>query len=295
MRNRIRATVLTVAVTGLIGAGILTATTASAHSATPHTASVCNNNGTWSGEFSATNDYTLTATMSGTGTGLDGGYAKTGQPGSSRTVTVTAPVSQTTIPFPGTPGKMVWSDGFTHTGITWPTAHLPEGCRAPDVLDATATVTVTPGTCTTPGSASYTATFAYNVGDFSTAPGHHDQTFAAVEGHRFADGSTTLVLPYDVPGRDRGLCIHLDASLRFHKGTGCAPSRRFVQITHRAHMATVRVTHTHHRTVWHVTGTTQPGHRMHAHRDGTGHWTSSVNWLVPVRAPGSCGPHPHGS
>lgn len=184
----------------------LTAVAAQAHSATPHTSAVCNNDGTWSAKFSATNDYSLTSTMSQTGTGLDGSYAKSGQSGDSRMITVTKPVSTTSISFPGSAGKMVWSDGFTQSNINWTSAALPSGCKAPDVKDATASVTTTPGTCTAPGSAAHSETNATLTGGFSTAVGSHTATWTANTGHEFADGSKTRSQSYTVQGQNHELC-----------------------------------------------------------------------------------------
>lgn len=207
MRATIRHATGVIAALGL-AAGVIVATAGAGltHSAIPHTSSVCNNDGTWSARFSATNDYGLTSAMSGTSTGLDGAYAKSGQSGDSRTITVTKPVATTSIAFPGSSGTMVWSDGFTQRGIAWSTATLPSGCKAPDVKDAAATVAATPGTCTAVGSASYTVSHAHLVGSFSTTVGTHSASFGSDTGHLFADGSTSKSIGYTVEGRNHALC-----------------------------------------------------------------------------------------
>jgi len=64
--------------------------------------------------------------------------------------------------------------------------------------DATASVGTTPADCDSDGSATYASENASLVGDFETAPGDHVATFVADQGHEFADGSTTLEVPYTV-------------------------------------------------------------------------------------------------
>lgn len=84
---------------------------------------------------------------------------------------------------------------------------ISENCVKADVLDAAATVTITPPTCTAPGSAQVAGlAFATLNGSLDTSVGSHVATFTAEQGHKFAGGSATLEVPYTVPGPDASLC-----------------------------------------------------------------------------------------
>jgi hypothetical protein len=64
--------------------------------------------------------------------------------------------------------------------------------------DATATVSVTPPTCSLPGTASYVVQNAELVGQLDQTAGAHKATFNAKAGHAFADGETTIEKSYTV-------------------------------------------------------------------------------------------------
>ena len=64
--------------------------------------------------------------------------------------------------------------------------------------DATATVSVTPPTCSLPGTASYLVQNAELVGQLDQTTGSHKATFNAKPGHEFSDGETTVEKSYTV-------------------------------------------------------------------------------------------------
>src|SRR5690606_22879014 len=69
--------------------------------------------------------------------------------------------------------------------------------------DAVATITVTPGTCEAPGSASIgELEHATWDGKLETEPGSHTETFTAAPGHLFSNGTSTLAANYTSPPKD---------------------------------------------------------------------------------------------
>lgn len=77
--------------------------------------------------------------------------------------------------------------------------------------DAGANVTITPATCDAPGVPGISGANARLVGSFDLTPGDYEATFKAVDGHLFANGTDTLVVPYTIPDRDLSLCPPTDA------------------------------------------------------------------------------------
>lgn len=192
-----------------LAAGLVAVTgaAASAHDATVHGSAVCDGGNakiTWT----VTNDYNLTAVLSNAtrvSSQLNGKtLAKAGQSGDTLTATETVTADGSTLTLTV---HAKWTDGFQKDDSA--AVKVPSKCQQPDVKDASASVTVTPGTCTEPGTAAYTTSHAHLVGSFSTSEGQHSATFAGDTGnpnHVFPDGASTKVITYVVPGKDHSLC-----------------------------------------------------------------------------------------
>lgn len=167
------------------------------------------------------------------------------------------------------------------------------GC--PLTKDASASLTVSPPTCDSAGSVTVTSTVnASLVGSLDQSVGQHSGQFTADLGHAFADGSTTLSIPYVIEGQ-RTDCVKTDAALRVRAFTGCVKPRRSLEVVKRHNIAALDIRHNHSKTRWVVRARTEPGHLMRAHRNGTGAWTDHVRWVYHTPVPRHCTPHPHGS
>jgi hypothetical protein len=109
----------------VMAAGVLTLTApaASAHVATIEASAVCTSTG-WTATFTATNDKSYgPATLSGTGTSLDGAYDQ----GASKVYEVTKSLSDAQASVAN--GTMTWAD-FTQSGLG-ATAQRPADCAPP--------------------------------------------------------------------------------------------------------------------------------------------------------------------
>jgi len=122
LRGRLTAVLAALGVVTMTsGVVVFTASAADAHAAVMSATAVCTPSG-WDATFTVTNDPGNfgSATLSGTGTSLDGLYAQ----GQAKSVTVSKTTAAATATLPA--ATMTWSD-FTQTNIT-ATAQQPAGC-----------------------------------------------------------------------------------------------------------------------------------------------------------------------
>jgi hypothetical protein len=85
------------------------------------------------------------------------------------------------------------------------------------------------------------------------------------------------------------------AVLKIKAFTGCAKSRRSLEVLKRHNIASLHITNNAKKTRWVVKAETKPDTLMHAHKNGTGKLVDHVKWVFRTLVPKGCAPHPHGS
>lgn len=185
----------------ILGINFQTVENGFTHTAVGKAVSVCTSTG-WDATLSVTNDPGNfgPATLSGTGTALDGNYAQ----GQTKSFVRHSDFSTASTGFSN--GKMVWSnDGHVQTGIG-ATANRPANCVKPEVKDASADVNTTPGTCESAGTATSTQQNATLDSPLDTSVGTHTASWTSPQGHLFPNGTHHFSKPYTVEGANNALC-----------------------------------------------------------------------------------------
>ncbi len=215
LRTRLTASLAALGVvTMTAGSVMLSAPAASAHEATISTDAWCTNTG-WDATFSVTNDRNYgQATLSGTGTTLDGTY---GTSGTSKSKTLVRHMSFTDGSTTVSHGTMTWSDNYTQNDIG-ATVGRPANCRA-TVVPTSPQITQPHCVDGQPGQVS-SGTFTLPAGDDAISYSRNGNVVTAtINGSkskwgdlptgwtRVSDTQATYTVSYQNPGDCRGTVV----------------------------------------------------------------------------------------
>jgi len=95
---------------------------------------------------------------------------------------------------------------------------LTGNCVKQDSKDAAADIAITPATCTAPASAAWTGLHFATGSALDETVGSHSGTATAESGHKFPDGSATLVKDYTIADKDLSRCPQMQACTRGPRG-----------------------------------------------------------------------------
>jgi hypothetical protein len=104
-------------------------------------------------------------------------------------------------------------DTFTIKSDNYPGNPTPltGNCVKEDSKDAAADIAITPATCTAPASAAWTGLQFATGSALDETVGPHSGTATAESGHKFPDGSATLVKDYAIADKDLSKCPQMQA------------------------------------------------------------------------------------